>query len=265
MRGHRADWRGSVRMLSTSRVIRNGLLVFLTAATVGCTAVSVDRSEPGQPAGAGAGAGAGADGGALADAPDASPGAPDAATPVFTASISASGLGIEIPDDAYQGFQAGEACINTFINANKSALAVRLFIGIEHSAVGDLTIRLVSPSNTNGALLNRPGYAEAADDGANGFGNSANLSLLAPIAFVGGANQSAEQMGAGLGGDGIVCTDDEICEFTPSPGAAPGTDLGDFIGDPATGTWRICIGDSNPGNTGVFDSFRLEIDVEPLL
>ncbi len=256
----------AARLVGTGRPERqlgaSGLYLAFLLANPGCATAESPTGDFAAPGSADAGAA-----GRAADAANATrDGAAGVdAISIFTAKISASGLAAGVPDNGYQGNHVGGACVDAFLSANESALAVRLSVGIEHSAVGDLVIHLIGPDGTVSALLSRPGFSETADTGADGMGDQSNLSAAAPIRFADGSSITAELMGAGLDGLGTVCADDLKCEFAPSPGAASGAGLADLVGVPATGTWRICVADANPGNTGIFDSFALEIDVESLL
>ena len=159
---------------------------------------------------------------------------------------------IAIPDDAYDGTLASMACFNvtgpTGVISDMSAT-----LAIDHTWIGDLVIKVVAPDNTVLTLMNRPGFAEPADDGTGGFGDSSDLSVAAPINFANGAPTSAEDMGATIPGGDVVCTADGLCDYAPAPGAGPGTDFSDFIGMNAAGTWQICVGDAGGGDTGQID------------
>jgi len=84
--------------------------------------------------------------------------------------------------------------------------SAELTVWMQHTFVGDLTIKLVSPTGTIVTVLNRPGSG-APDDGSSigGAGASADLSVQVPIRFAELlAAPFAEDMGLGLGGDAVV-------------------------------------------------------------
>lgn len=146
--------------------------------------------------------------------------------------------------------------------------SVYITVNIEHTFVGDLTIKLVSPTGTIVTVLNRPGSG-APDDGSaiGGAGASANLSVAIPIAFDDAISQSAEDMGFGLGGDDIIGG-----EFSPDNDAATGvgpfTDAGlgsfsAFAGENPVGTWTLYVADSGAYNTGYLQKWRLNLTMVP--
>lgn len=127
--------------------------------------------------------------------------------------------------------------------------AVYVSVALDHSAVGDLTIKLQGPDGTVVTLLNRPGFAEPADDGADGPGASAKTTTARPIRFRQSASDDAEQIGVGLAPGTEVCPSDDLCTVKPAAGAAGGPTLDAFAGMLGQGDWTVCVGDSNPGET----------------
>lgn len=135
---------------------------------------------------------------------------------------------------------------------------------MEHTWIGDLAIKLVSPDGTIATVLSRPGSDEPADDGTGPVGHGSNLEIGGPITFsTTNGLIDAETMGEPgfAGGDIVVCVDDGECSFIPNPGAA--TDSGDlstlFDGETAAGNWQLCVGDSAEDDTGNLDSAVLSI------
>jgi subtilisin-like proprotein convertase family protein len=152
-----------------------------------------------------------------------------------------------------------DRCTATCVPRPIKKIGVKLTL--EHAAVGDVTVKIFGPDGTTVTLLNRPGFAETADDGADGFGSMAAISRDTLLSFADDAALDAEELGAGLGSGDFVCADANQCSFKPFPGAAGGsTSLNAaFAGKVAAGTWKICIGDSNPGEAGVFHSRGLDL------
>ncbi|HEY1012643.1 MAG TPA: proprotein convertase P-domain-containing protein [Herpetosiphonaceae bacterium] len=173
-----------------------------------------------------------------------------------------SGVSGSIPDDGYVGGfgGAGMRCstINTTSPApgNTTVLGASVRVNLTHTWVGDLTMKLRSPSGTTLTFLNRPG-STAADDGGGAIGNSANWS--GALDFGDGFGPEAETMGNGLTTDQIVCTANGVCSFDPSPDTAaqPPAAFSAFNGQPAAGTWTLCVGDSALGDTGTLNSWTL--------
>lgn len=146
-------------------------------------------------------------------------------------------------------------------------LGVEVAVDMAHTAIGDVTIKLVSPANTVVTLMSRPGFLENADDGSGTSSETADLAPPFFITFQQSALTSAENMGLPIGATGIdsyvVCQGDSmfpgICSYAPDHGAAAPGDLTSFNGELGTGTWRVCAGDSSLGETGYIADVLLTI------
>src|SRR5438105_4516854 len=92
-------------------------------------------------------------------------------TPIGTA----SGLNLAIPDDGYNGTLGSMASSTITVPALAENIIrdVNAVVAINHTFVGDLTIKLQSPQGTIVTLLNRPGILTA-DDGVQAGGDSSN-------------------------------------------------------------------------------------------
>ncbi|MBV8761597.1 MAG: proprotein convertase P-domain-containing protein [Deltaproteobacteria bacterium] len=168
------------------------------------------------------------------------------------------GLNLAIPDNAYAGTLATMACTNIVVSpvngCSQAITSVSVVLGMDHTWIGDLVIKLVSPAGTTVTLMSRPGFAETADDGTGGPGTNADLVKAAPITFLQAATTSAENMGtSGL----VVCQGDGVCQYAPNNGAAPAGNLTSFNGQAAAGTWRLCVGDAEVADTGSIDQVKL--------
>lgn len=185
----------------------------------------------------------------------ASPASPEQARGLATPSINGSCTAI--PDDAYDGQLSSMACVSQ-AGLAQTLQSVKLKLRLQHSFAGDLTVKVVSPSNHAVTVLSRPGFAETADDGSGCCGDSSGLSAAAPLLFDDASSgASAEMLGANLSDAQVVCRDDEQCSFVPAAGAAaPGT-FADFLGVDGTGTWQVCAGDSENLETGALCSATL--------
>jgi hypothetical protein len=180
-------------------------------------------------------------------------------------------------EDVDQGDPTTASCVST-----ATILWLKVRLAIDHSRLGNLTIKLQSPSGTVLTLMSRPGFTESADDGsANGqtwppfnYGPSGDQSDLAsshPIQFWDGAPIDAEDMGFGQDGGGLaVCRDGNTepgaapepeCDYRPSPqsAAGPPSIAAAFDGELATGKWSLCVGDSDATAAGVLTGWALEI------
>ena len=181
-------------------------------------------------------------------------------TNVYTASP-----GLSVPDDGYTGGfgGVGQACstINTSSPAPDSStvLGVYVDVNMNHTWVGDLTMKLRSPNGTTLTFLNRPG-STAADDGGGAVGNNANWSNVFQQ-FRDGAGPEAETMGNGLTTDQLVCPAGTLCRYDPSPDTAtqPPSAFSAFNGGTAVGNWTLCVGDSALGDVGTLNSWRLKL------
>ena len=180
--------------------------------------------------------------------------------------LPARGGAIPIPDNGYDGTLGSMACLTITETAQGSVEDANVEVSMEHTFVGDLTIKLVSPAGTTATVLSRPGLAEPADDGTDCCGNSSNLEIGGPITFSSTTGVvDAETMGepGPAGTDIIVCTGDGECSFIPSPDSA--FDSGDlssiFDDEPAAGNWQLCVGDSAGADTGNLASAVLDLEV----
>ncbi len=172
-----------------------------------------------------------------------------------------------IPDNGYNGTINDPTkirCQDIVVPADPLDIveSVELTVGINHTWVADLTMKLVHPDGMKIlTLVSRPTYAEAADDGNGCCGKGPNLSSMFPLIFKNGAANDAEVMGNTLQSTQTICKDDGVnpCEWKPNPGKGPGMNLDDFKGMPATGTWKFCVGDSNASDVGNLASVKLVI------
>lgn len=170
------------------------------------------------------------------------------------ANLPQGGGTIPIPDDGYDGTLASMACVDYIETAAGTVEDVDVSATLEHTWVGDLTVKVVSPAGTIATVMSRPGGNEPSDDGVDGtFGDSSNLALTTAITYSStNGIVDAELMGSTIDTNGIVCADDGECNFLPNPGSA--ADSGDlsaiFDDENAAGTWQLCVGDSNGVDTG---------------
>lgn len=184
-----------------------------------------------------------------------------------TRSITAGpGLNAAIADAAYDGTQASMTCVNVVVPALNGTCGqiitnVNVDLGMNHTYVGDLTIKLRSPGGTVITLMSLPGTMELADNGTEGGSNSGNLLNAFPIKFLTGGATSAESMGSS-GTSVNVCQPvasggDGLCQFSPNAGAATAGTLANLNTLTAAGTWQLCVGDSVSIDTGSIDLVRL--------
>lgn len=172
-------------------------------------------------------------------------------------------------DDKYNGTIASMLCNDIIVPASSLQLigGMSLKVGMDHMYVGDLTIKIVSPENKIFTPLSRPSLEPGQpfkDDGTPCCGDSSNLLAAFPLTFADDAVISGKEIGKDpLDTNGVVCKDEnpkiDPCAFKPYPGLAPGKDFTDFKGVKAAGTWKVCIGDSGPGDFGLLQYIGLNI------
>jgi cysteine-rich repeat protein len=170
------------------------------------------------------------------------------------------GLATTITDDGYNGTLGSMTCVNLVVATRGDGLvdSVKVKVGLTHTFIGDLVLKLVSPNNTVVTLMSRPRVAEPADDGAGSGANNSNLISTSPISFVTGGATSAENMGNATN-TLTACQDDALCVYAPAAGAAAAGTLVTFNGQTAAGTWKFCAGDALTGDVGTLDAVRLSV------
>ncbi len=167
-----------------------------------------------------------------------------------------------ITDDAYDGTIGTMACL-TVPGEDLIIDGVTVDMSMNHTWVGDLVIKVVSPEGTVSTMMSRPDFPEPADDGTGCCGDSSDLIETSPFGFDNAAGDSAEVMGTTILGTEFVCQDDGICSFSPAPDTGPGVDLSDFNGENGSGDWMVCVGDSAAGDTGDICSASVNISGTP--
>jgi subtilisin-like proprotein convertase family protein len=183
-------------------------------------------------------------------------------TPGGTTSFTSTGAAVAIPDNGYNGSQASMGCKSINVPSDGFDLIlgpVTVTVPITHTWVGDLTVKLFTPSGSF-TLMSRPGYSETADDGSGGNGDSSNLSASSPVTFAMSSGTEAENMGNTIGDTQTVCTSDGICSFNPNNGASTlSEDLADLNLDNKVGTWSLCVGDAVTADTGTLGNWTLNV------
>ncbi|MBZ0089568.1 MAG: proprotein convertase P-domain-containing protein, partial [Thermoanaerobaculia bacterium] len=142
-----------------------------------------------------------------------------------------------VTDNAYDGSIATMTCL-TVAGPNQVISDVNVEVTMTHTWVGDIVLKLVSPSAQVLTLMSRPGLVEPADDGTDCCGSSADVLSSSLVTFDDEAGASAESF-VGTAGS-----------YIPAPGAGPGTNLAQYDGQNATGNWQVCMGDSAAGDPG---------------
>lgn len=183
-----------------------------------------------------------------------------------TAVVTAGpGLMLAVEDNAYLGTIGTMTCIGLEVPRDgvDGFASASVEVGLDHTFIGDLVIKLASPVGTLITLVSRPGEAELADDGQDVLGYAANISIDGRITFIEGGMTDAETMGSTLGMTEVVCVDDGLCEYDPNPGAAVPGGLSSLVGENSAGTWRFCVGDAASISEGFIDFVELTIEQVP--
>jgi subtilisin-like proprotein convertase family protein len=147
-------------------------------------------------------------------------------------------------------------------------LEVKVTVAIDHGRLGNLTIKLTSAEGSTVALMSRPGFFEAADDGSSDgtsveYGDDGDRSDLwssSPITYLHSSGNDAETMGKDLyGTDTAVCASDSVCDYAPNPGAVGGPALAALANELKSGPWRLCVGDSDYETAGTLQSWSVTV------
>ncbi|HEU4662511.1 MAG TPA: proprotein convertase P-domain-containing protein, partial [Dokdonella sp.] len=154
------------------------------------------------------------------------------------------------------------------IPAADTVTHISITTGLTHTWLGDITLKLISPTGTVLGVFSRPGAADAADDGgAGGFGDDSELVSANPLNFDDALAGDPETLGSTLGDTQAACRDDAICDYHANPGPVVGVpNFAGFNGELASGTWNLCGGDSANADTGSIDGWSITIDhVAPIV
>lgn len=177
------------------------------------------------------------------------------------------GIAVALPTGIYNGMLATMACVPLTAEAVGTVNTVdsikSVTLGLTHPRISDITVKLQSPAGTIVTLVSRPGLDEDFDNGAGSGGDNSNAESSYPITFTSDATVSAEDMGASIGTEGVICKDDLICDFVPNSGAAGGPTLDNLSGETVVGEWLLCVGDSYSFDTGSIDLVSLAIKRGP--
>ncbi len=168
------------------------------------------------------------------------------------ASFTFSNLGLTIPDGSYDGTGSSMACTTLNVDCvGTSVVSLGVGLGIDHGWIGDLTVQLINPANSAVTLMHRPGHP--ADD----YGDSSNLASSSLIQFDDSFASDPENMGSSASSTQTICRDDNLCSYFANPDGEIGSNLAAFGGEPLTGLWTICVGDSEVGSTGMLQKVVL--------
>ena len=176
--------------------------------------------------------------------------------------IEAPDLAQPLMDDAYNGTLETMVCTDMVITDNPDLTFtgnVQLTVGMDHTYIGDVTIKVVSPAGTILTVLQRPGNTNLPDNGTSCCNDNSDLAKGFPITFKNGGTTDATKMGATLPAAGVVCKDDLFCEYNTKHLSGPGVDFSDFLGEAPSGAWKVCVGDSNLMDFGTVDYIGLTV------
>ena len=170
-------------------------------------------------------------------------------------------------DDKYKGTLETMLCVDIIVADDGLNFVndVRLKVGMDHTYVGDVTIKVVSPDGQVLTALGRAGAEPPlADNGIPCCGFPANLGAMFPFILSNAATITGKDMGKGLADAKFICKDEnppiDPCQFKPYKGGGVGTDFSDFKGDNTVGTWKVCFGDSGKGDYGKLQYVGLTLE-----
>ena len=103
------------------------------------------------------------------------------------------------------------------------------------------------------------GFAEAADDGLSGFGESSDINTNYPLLFADLGTKDAELMGNTIDTSGVACQTDGQCYYKASPGKGPGLKFSDFVGTQIQGDWKVCVADAAGAFVGTYNGATLTL------
>jgi subtilisin-like proprotein convertase family protein len=154
-----------------------------------------------------------------------------------------------IPDNGYDGTLNSMAAATLNVSHGGTIDGVVATMGVNHTYLGDLVIKIESPSGTLITLM-------------EGLSDSSNLHAAFPLSFVEQLAPPVATMGSTISSFEDVCADDGICSFLPTES------LSAFHAEPAIGNWTFYFGDTEPSDAGSVVTVGLGLTVtiiEPLL
>jgi len=158
---------------------------------------------------------------------------------------------VAIPDDGYNGTLGSMASSAIAVSGvtGTSVINIEVDVNINHTWVGDLTIKLQSPDGDILTLVSRPGLAETADDGTGCCGLNADW-LGSTLTFTDLGAADAETMNVPFTGT-----------YYPNPGASahPTQTFASLFGGTMNGNWTLYAGDAAGGDLGTLNSWAIRI------
>jgi subtilisin-like proprotein convertase family protein len=165
-------------------------------------------------------------------------------------SVDPSGTCVAIPDNGYVSPATGTTgmtCKTIAVPAG-TINNPTIQLGLTHTWIGDLTVKVVPPSGSPiVTLFNRPGVPTTA------AGDSTDLINTSPLSFADAFTDDPETMGNTLSTSQVACLNDARCNYRTNRDAETGstaTNLAALNGQAAAGNWQVCVGDSAGLDTG---------------
>ena len=174
--------------------------------------------------------------------------------------VAGPSLGIAVPDDGYNGLLASMAAVPVNVPAQPNPVStVSVQLNMSHTWIGDLVIKLQSPSGTLVNLVSRAGFVEPADDGTGCCGDDSNLGAAFPVLFDDTRATSSEDMGADAADGDVIGIGTQFVGGFSSSGFMTAFSLSDFAGEDPTGTWTLYVGDAAGADLGTIDGWTLSL------
>jgi subtilisin-like proprotein convertase family protein len=176
---------------------------------------------------------------------------PFSASPALT-------LGSGAGDDGYNGTLGSMGVSTVAVSGvtGSSVIDIEVDVNINHTWVGDLVLKLVSPDGDILTLVSRPGYAETVDDGTGCCGLNADWASSV-LTFTDLGTNDAEAMNLPFTGT-----------YYPNPGitASPTQTFASLFGGTMNGNWSLYMGDAGSGDIATLNSWAIRITtVNPLI
>jgi len=151
---------------------------------------------------------------------------------------------VTIPDD-----DPGGVCVPIDVaTVGRVSRVLYVSVSLDHTAAQDLRVVLVAPSvDRYVTLMSRPDGSQAGPDFAFEF----------PVTFVDWAELGADDIGRGLGSDGVICEANGNTDFHPQPGVFSDVEATDL-----DGAWRLCVSDESAGDVGRLHGWQFAVSYD---
>ncbi len=159
-------------------------------------------------------------------------------------------------DDLYDGTLESMMQLSLEVADEDIITDIDVHLDMSYTWIGDLVIKLESPSGRMVSLMSRPGFDEPADDGSGCCGDSSDLQFGRLYEYDDDAASSSET--AGMEDDGCCVLPFRLY----SSGFKEEFGLTTLEGEDPNGVWTMYVGQGAGGDTGIWDGFTLQINCD---